>query len=112
MVHEAPQHHRLPRVVPRSDDGVAVDDVEQDAAAEGFGPLVPGVYHTPYANCYRCPVGRKPESCGAECVDYLTDQLLVHLVSPDEVAAIVVEPIQGEGGYVVPPAVFIERLRS
>ncbi len=79
---------------------------------KGFGPLLPGVYHTPYANCYRCPVGRQPESCGAECVDYLTDQILVHLVSPDEVAAIVVEPIQGEGGYVVPPAVFIERLKE
>ena len=79
---------------------------------KGFGPLVPGVYHTPYANCYRCPVGRQPETCGAECVDYLTDQILVHLVSPDEVAAIVVEPIQGEGGYVVPPPVFIERLKD
>jgi 4-aminobutyrate aminotransferase len=45
-------------------------------------------------------------------VGYITDQILVHLVSPDEVAAIVVEPIQGEGGYVVPPAVFIERLRA
>ena len=79
---------------------------------KGFGPLVPGVYHTPYANCYRCPVGRQRETCGAECVDYLTDQILVHLVSPDEVAAIVVEPIQGEGGYVVPPPVFIERLKE
>jgi len=79
---------------------------------KGFGPLVPGVYHTPYANCYRCPVGRQRETCGAECVDYLTDQIFVHLVSPDEVAAIVVEPIQGEGGYVVPPPVFIERLKE
>ncbi len=79
---------------------------------KGFGPLVPGVYHTPYANCYRCPVGRQRETCAAECVDYLTDQILVHLVSPDEVAAIVVEPIQGEGGYVVPPPVFIERLKE
>jgi 4-aminobutyrate aminotransferase len=79
---------------------------------KGFGPLLPGVYHAPYANCYRCPVGRQADTCGAECIDYLTDQILVHLVSPDEVAAIVVEPIQGEGGYVVPPAVFIERLKE
>lgn len=78
----------------------------------GFGPLLPGVYHAPYANCYRCPVGASPGSCAAECVDWIEDQILVHLVSPDEVAAIVVEPIQGEGGYVVPPAVFHERLRA
>jgi len=79
---------------------------------KGFGPMAPGVYHAPYANCYRCPIGSTPENCAAECVDYVEDQILVHLVSPDEVAAIVVEPIQGEGGYVVPPAAFIERLRA
>jgi 4-aminobutyrate aminotransferase len=79
---------------------------------KGFGPMMPGVYHAPYANCYRCPVNRQPETCGAECVDVITDEILVHLVSPDEVAAIVVEPIQGEGGYVVPPQVFHERLRE
>ena len=78
----------------------------------GFGPLLPGVYHAPYANCYRCPVGMKPDSCGAECVDWIEHQILVHLVSPDDVAAIVVEPIQGEGGYVVPPQQFHERLRD
>jgi 4-aminobutyrate aminotransferase len=53
-----------------------------------------------------------PGSCAAECVDRITDEILVYLVSPDEVAAIVVEPIQGEGGYVVPPAKFHERLRE
>ena len=78
----------------------------------GFGPLVPGVYHAPYANCYRCPVGKSPESCAAECLRFIEDQLLMHLISPDEVAAIMVEPIQGEGGYVVPPNVFHERLRE
>jgi 4-aminobutyrate aminotransferase len=78
----------------------------------GFGPLLPGVYHAPYANCYRCPVGLRPENCAAECVNWIEDQILVHLVSPDEVAAIVVEPIQGEGGYVVPPAQFHQRLRA
>jgi 4-aminobutyrate aminotransferase len=79
---------------------------------KGFGPPLPGAYHAPYANCYRCPVGSRPESCAAECLDYLEDQILVHLVTPDEVAAVVVEPIQGEGGYVVPPAQFHERLRE
>jgi 4-aminobutyrate aminotransferase len=78
----------------------------------GFGPFVPGTFHAPYANCYRCPVGLQPETCAAECLRFIEEQLLVHLVSPDEVAAIVVEPIQGEGGYVVPPHVFLQRLRE
>ena len=78
----------------------------------GFGPMLPGVYHAPYANCYRCPVGMKPDSCAADCVDWIENQILVHLVSPDDVAAIVVEPIQGEGGYVVPPPQFHQRLRD
>jgi 4-aminobutyrate aminotransferase len=78
----------------------------------GFGPMMPGVFHAPYANCYRCPVGLTPDTCQAECLAFVEDQLLVHLVSPDEVAAVVVEPIQGEGGYVVPPAQFHQRLRE
>jgi 4-aminobutyrate aminotransferase len=78
----------------------------------GFGPPLAGVYHAPYATCYRCPVGKRPESCQAECLEYLEDQILVHLISPDEVAAVVVEPIQGEGGYVVPPPQFHQRLRE
>jgi 4-aminobutyrate aminotransferase len=78
----------------------------------GFGPMMPGVYHAPYADCYRCPVGARPESCSAECLRFIEEQILVHLVSPDEVAAIVVEPIQGEGGYVVPPDQFLQRLSA
>jgi 4-aminobutyrate aminotransferase len=70
------------------------------------------VYHAPYADCYRCPAGQTPESCAAECLDFIEDQLFVHLVSPDEIAAVVVEPIQGEGGYVIPPDQFLTRLRE
>ncbi len=76
------------------------------------GPLMPGVYHAPFADCYRCPVGREPDSCAAECLDFLDQQIFAHLVSPDEVAAVVVEPIQGEGGYVVAPDQFLQRLRE
>ena len=78
----------------------------------GMGPMMPGVYHAPYADCYRCPVGASPDTCAAECVNWIEDQLFLHLVSPDEVAALVVEPIQGEGGYIVPPKQFHDRLRS
>jgi 4-aminobutyrate aminotransferase len=79
---------------------------------KGFGPPMAGAYHAPYATCYRCPVGKRPESCQAECLDFVEDQLLVHLVSPDEVAAVMVEAIQGEGGYVVPAPQFHQRLRA
>ncbi len=78
----------------------------------GFGPLTPGIYHAPYADCYRCPLRLEPGTCEAECLDFLEHQLFVHLVAPEEVAAIVVEPIQGEGGYIVPPQQFLDRLRA
>src|SRR6478672_1041455 len=77
----------------------------------GFGPLMPGVYHAPYPDLYRCPIGTR-ETCAAACVDFIEHQLFTHLVSPDEVAAIVVEPIQGEGGYIVAPDEFLQRLRE
>jgi 4-aminobutyrate aminotransferase len=79
---------------------------------DGFGPLVPSVYHAPYADCYRCPLGLKAENCAAECLDVLEHQIFVQVVSPEQVAAIVVEPIQGEGGYIVAPQQFLQRLRD
>lgn len=78
----------------------------------GFGPMQGGTFHAPYANCYRCPVGLTPDRCGAECLEFLEEQILVHLISPDDVAAVLVEPIQGEGGYVVPPAGWLAQLRD
>jgi 4-aminobutyrate aminotransferase len=78
----------------------------------GFGPLVPGAYHAPYPDCYRCPVNLRPETCAAECLGFIEQQLFVHLVSPEDVAAVMVEPIQGEGGYLVPPDTFVQRLRE
>jgi 4-aminobutyrate aminotransferase len=53
-----------------------------------------------------------PRGCTRECLSYIENQILTHLVSPDEVAAIIVEPIQGEGGYVVPPASFLQGLAA
>jgi 4-aminobutyrate aminotransferase len=78
----------------------------------GFGPPLGGVYHAPFPIPYRRPPGQSEEECGEAAVAYVEEQILVHLVSPDEVAAIIVEPIQGEGGYVVPPASFFARLRE
>ena len=79
----------------------------------GFGPMSPGVFHGPYANPYRCPLGSDDAAqCARQCLSYIENQILRHLVSPDEVAAIVVEPIQGEGGYVVPPPEFLQGLAA
>lgn len=79
---------------------------------KGFFPLVPGVHHVPYPNCYRCPFGTSPERCGVECVRYIEDVVMRQIAAPEEIAAIFVEPIQGEGGYLVPPQQFIDELQS
>ena len=77
----------------------------------GFGPLVPGVVHAPYPYCYRCPWGRAPETCAIECARFIEDQILKTIAPADEVAAVVIEPVQGEGGYIVPPRKFMDELR-
>ena len=79
---------------------------------KGFGPLVPGVTHIPYANCYRCPLNLEYGSCGIACANYLEDIVFKTTVDPREVAAIVVETIQGEGGYIVPPPDFLPALEK
>jgi len=79
---------------------------------KGFGPLVPGVTHIPYPDVYRCPLNATPETVSAEVLKYLEDVVFKTTVSPGEVAAIVVEAIQGEGGYVVPPADFLPGLQQ
>ena len=76
----------------------------------GFGPLLPGVVHAPYPYCYRCPVGKTPDSCAVECVQHIENTLLKTIAPADETAAIVVEPVQGEGGYIVPPRKFFDEL--
>jgi 4-aminobutyrate aminotransferase len=76
----------------------------------GFGPMVPGVVHAPYPYCYRCPYGKEPESCAVECVQFIENTLLKTVAPAQEVAAIAVEPVLGEGGYVVPPKKFFDEL--
>lgn len=76
----------------------------------GFSPLVPGVVHAPYPYCYRCPFGKEPEHCAVECVGYIENTLFKTIAPPEEAAAIVVEPVQGEGGYIVPPRKFFDEL--
>jgi 4-aminobutyrate aminotransferase len=78
----------------------------------GFGPFMPGVHHLPYAYCYRCPYGKKPETCGVECAKAIETQLLKTILPAGEVAAIVLEPVQGEAGYIVPPQKFFDELQE
>lgn len=77
----------------------------------GFGPFAPEVYRLPYAYCYRCPCGQDPASCGVECADKL-ESFFLNNVAAENVAALIVEPIAGEGGFIAPPAQFFARLQS
>jgi 4-aminobutyrate aminotransferase len=78
---------------------------------EAFGPFSASV-HAPYAYCYRCPLHLEYPSCGIACADYIRKYPLAKEVSKKELAAIVMEPIQGEGGYVVPPKEFVKEVRK
>lgn len=77
-----------------------------------FFPLMPGVTHVPYAYCYRCPFKLTYPECNYWCIDFIEDVVFKKYVPPEEVAAIVFEPIQGEGGYVVPPPDYFSRLKK
>ena len=79
---------------------------------KGFGPLVPGVYHAQFPDPYRRPAGTTPEDHAVNCVRAIEEHLFRTILPAEEVAAIVVEPIQGEGGYLIPPKVFFEELAS
>jgi 4-aminobutyrate aminotransferase len=78
---------------------------------KGFFPVMPGVHHVPYADCYRCAYGKTPDTCAVECIQAIEDPLFRTVLPHEEVAAIVVEPVQGEGGYIVPPRKFFDELR-
>ena len=77
-----------------------------------FSPLIPGVHHIFYPYCYRCPFNLECPSCDYACVDYIDEYLFHRYVPPNEVAMLIAEPIQGEGGYVVPPDGYFPRLKK
>jgi len=77
-----------------------------------FAPLVPGVEHIFYPYCYRCPFHLECPSCDFYCVDYIEEYLFNKFVPPEEVAMLIAEAVQGEGGYVVPPMGYFKKLKK
>ncbi len=77
----------------------------------GFGPFAPETYRVPYAYCYRCPFGMSYPGCKAACADYL-EEFFIANVAGEQTAAIIAEPIQGEGGFVTPPPEYFPKLQE
>src|SRR5262249_54433211 len=81
-----------------------------DGTKNGLGPSLPGTYLTPYADCYRCPLGLSYPSCGVECASFA--RKVVKNSTTGALAAILVEPIQGTAGNVIPPPEFLPAVKD
>ena len=77
---------------------------------KGFGALLSGVIHAPFPNSYRGSHGIRPEHCSSDCLNYIEEEVFKRLADPEEIAAVFIEPIQGEGGYTPAPAEFLKGL--
>ena len=77
----------------------------------GYGPYAPEVYRMPFAYCYRCPFGLTYPACGTACADYLEEFFISH-VAAEQTAAVIAEPIQGEGGFITPPPEYFPKLKA
>jgi len=75
----------------------------------GFGPFAPEIYRAHFAYCYRCSFGLEYPRCNIYCADYLKD-FIIKQVAAEHVAAVIAEPIQGEGGFITPPPGYFEKL--
>jgi 4-aminobutyrate aminotransferase/(S)-3-amino-2-methylpropionate transaminase len=76
---------------------------------QGMGPFAPEIYRLPLAYPYRCPTGGTEETCAESCLAYAVDEMHKH-IGEENIAAILIEPIQGEGGFIVPAPGFIAGL--
>lgn len=78
----------------------------------GFGPFVPGVHFTPFAYCYRCSFHLEYPGCSLHCVHHIEKSVLKTQIPPDQVGAIISEPIQGEGGFIAPPDDYFKEIKK
>jgi len=78
---------------------------------QGFGPFAPDVYRLPISYPYRCPTGEAYEECGPRCADLVIDGIEKH-IGAENVACVILEPVQGEGGFVVPGGEFMRRVHA
>jgi len=78
----------------------------------GHGPYSPGIFFAPYPYCYRCWFKQEYPDCNMLCIDYLEKGILEFGGPSGDVASVFVEPVQGEGGYIVPPKEFLPRMRK
>src|SRR2546428_6338910 len=76
----------------------------------GFFPTMPGLVHVPYAYCYRCPYKLTYPSCDLHCANIIEAVYINTVAPPQNLAGVFVEPVQGEGGYIVPPAGWMDRI--
>jgi len=77
----------------------------------GFGPYAPEIYQAPFAYCYRCPLKLAHPACEVACADCLRDMFVNH-VAPEQTAAVITEPVQGEGGFIAPPPEYFKKLKA
>jgi 4-aminobutyrate aminotransferase/(S)-3-amino-2-methylpropionate transaminase len=77
----------------------------------GFGPFPSGIHKIPFGYCYRCAYGLERNNCGLRCAERL-DEIFTSVVSPENVAAVIIEPIQGESGFILPPDEYFTRIKE
>ncbi|NNK93426.1 MAG: 4-aminobutyrate--2-oxoglutarate transaminase [Desulfobacterales bacterium] len=77
----------------------------------GLGPFAPEVYRMPFAHCYRCPFNKEYPNCDVACADHL-EYFFINHVAAEQTAAIIVEPVQGEGGFIAPPKEYFKKLKA
>jgi len=78
----------------------------------GFWPFVPEVYRVPYAYCYRCAYNLNYPACDLYCAEFIGKKFFDLYAAPESIAALIVEPVQGEGGFIVPPPGYLNRLQQ
>lgn len=79
---------------------------------ERYFPMMPGVSHVPFAYCYRCPYKMEHPSCDLWCAKIIEEVYFQQVIPPAEVAALFMESVQGEGGYIVPPEGWVKEIRA